>query len=223
MNKKYFFVFFLLALFSFSHHKIFAATENSPDKVQFLLWAEKDAYPGKFYEGSVERIKKTSVFLLEGAVYGWNFEYVPYDKTRNVQEIFDFSPVRAFSKNEKDSIQYNNAAEKDSRLYCRVEFLRNQPQMEIFNSYRSLSNPKIRGKGNAPLELGFEGIQEACACAMKNAVREFWRSKIKNKPAEISGRLFLCAPPIIGVDSGQYTVTLDFFMETNKIIDYRMF
>jgi len=30
-------------------------------------------------------------------------------------------------------------------------------------------------------------------------------------------------PPKIGIDAGRYKITLDFFMETDKIVEYKTF
>ena len=71
--------------------------------------------------------------------------------------------------------------------------------------------------------------REACervkkiAEAIKNAIREYWRAQIKNKPKEIESRLLICCAPVIGVEAGRYRVMLDFFMETERILNYEMF
>lgn len=211
---------FILLIFV---NSLFAQNVSQKEKIQILLWAEQEQMPGVEFEGSVERIKKTAQFLIEGMVYGWNYEYTPYDKTRNVQEYFEIFPIQELTEQEINSIQYKNTAFKDSRLYARVEFERSETQKLIYESFESLSSAKIKGKGNAKLEDGFEGIQSACKNAMKSSVREYWRSKIKNKPKEIDGKLFLCRAPVIGIENGQYVVTLEFFMETDKITKYKMF
>lgn len=212
-------IFFLAILNSIS----FSQNADQNQKIQILLWAERDAYPGLEWEGSVARLKKIAPLFVGGLLYGWNFEYTPQDTARGVTEYFDCTPVQELSDGEIKSIQYKNAAEKDGRLYCRVEFLRSESQQNLYESWRTVSNARIRGKGYGALSDGFDGIQTAAAAAMKNAVREYWRTKIKNKPKEIDGRLILSAPPVVGVESGRYTVTLDFFMETTRILEYKTF
>jgi hypothetical protein len=209
-------------------------------KIQILLWAEKEAYPGiNWAEGTVNwaettgdenefslpvsRLKKTAPFFVQGMLYGWKIDYTPSDKARGVQEYLEFEPVQDLTEEEVSRIEYKNAAFKDDRLYCRVEFERTDFQLNLFKSWQSVTNPKVRGFGYGRLEDGFEGLKAACGEAMKNAVREYWRRIIKNKPREISGRLVLCAAPVIGVDSGRYRVMLDFLMETDRILDYKMF
>lgn len=89
----------VLAVFVFLSSFIFAQNLTQTDKVQILLWAEKEAYPGiNWQEGKIDwaeqkdednpyalpvsRLKKTGPFFIEGMLYGWKVEYTPYDKTR---------------------------------------------------------------------------------------------------------------------------------------------
>jgi len=225
-------VLFVAAVFGFAQ-KVY-----QDQSVRMSLWAETDAYPGLFdtdtgdtsfteedskYLIPVARIKKTAPFILEGMLYGWTFEYTPYDKTRAVSEYFDFKPVQKLSEQEINAIRYKKPWVEENRLHVWVEYDRTEAQKYQFKVWDSVTNPKIRGYGYAKLSEGFDGIQNACAEAMKNAVREHWRQLVKNKPKEIDGRLLLCEPPVIGIDSGRYVVTLDFFIETDKIIEYKTF
>ena len=64
---------------------------------------------------------------------------------------------------------------------------------------------------------------DAVRNAIKDAVRAYFRTKIKNKPKEIRGRVLLRREPLIGIDAGRYKVQLDFFLETDKIVPYTQF
>ena len=217
--------FFVLILFL----PLFAQDVSQERMVRFALWASMEAYPGieavekDSYALPVRKIKEISPFILSGMVYGWKFEYVPYDKARGVQEYFDFSPVNELADAEIDSINYAKPWVEDSILNCWVEFRRSDPQVHIYQGWASVLHPRIKGVGYAKLSDGFEGIKEACGESLKLAVRNYERKWIKSKPKEISGTVFISEPPKIGVDAGRYKVTLDFFMETDKIIEYKTF
>ena len=77
--------------------------------------------------------------------------------------------------------------------------------------------------GKAPVKEGFNGINDATRNAIKDGIRNYYRPIIKNKPKEISGKIILSNEPKIGITEGSYTVKLDFFLETNRIIKYTMF
>ena len=207
--------------------------------IRFALWASGDAYPGYFdaakaeqnqrpepetmYDVPVARIKEVAPFLLEGMLYGWKFDYVPYDRARGVEEYFSFEPVQALSEADLASIRYERPWAKDDRLWCWVAFERTTQMTQQFLSWQVITNPRVKGIGYARLIDGFSGIQTACGEAVKNAVREYERKLIKNKPKEVFGTVLISEPPLIGIDSGRYVVTLDFFLETDKIVKYETF
>ena len=72
----------------------------------------------------------------------------------------------------------------------KTEYDRTDFQKKLYESWKAIKTPKVRGEGFANLSEGFYGIEEAFSQAMKNTVREYWRKRIKNKPREISGRLY---------------------------------
>lgn len=217
--------FFLFAIF----FPVLAQEVSQERTVRFALWAQTEIFPGveqpqeNAISLPVQKIKEVAPFLLSGLVYGWNFEYVPYDKARGVAEFFDFAAVRELSDEEISSVQYEKPWIEDSRLFCWVTYRRSEAQVHLYKSWQSIMHPRIKGTGYADLSEGFAGIQKACAEALKSAVREYERKWIKSKPKEVSGTVFMCAEPKIGIDAGRYKVTLDFFMEKNKIIEYKTF
>ena len=73
------------------------------------------------------------------------------------------------------------------------------------------------------MQNGFDGIKQACSNALKNAVRDYWRTLIKNKPKEIDGTVLLIREPRVYIKGGQYVVDLDFFLQTDRIIPYTLY
>ncbi len=246
-TKKVFFL--LLALLSVAWRlPLFAQKVYQDELIRFAVWAQRDVYPG-YFEGDaseetqnkntaaaekrnrtgneftvpVDRIKEMVPPLLTGMIYGWKFDYTPSDKTRGVSEYFELTPVQELSEQERRAIRYVKPWVEGDRLCCWVEYDRTPIQKRLFESWQVITNPRIRGIGYARLSEGFAGIQSACEEALKNAVREYERKIIKNKPKEILGSVIIAKPPLIGIDSGKYMVTLDFFMETDRIITYQTF
>ncbi len=210
--------------------------------IRFAVWAQRDAIPGFFDEAKdenretavgdsdkkimqvpIKRIREICPFIITGMTYGWKFDYTPYDKARNVDEFFGMEPVQELNEEQLKMIHYELPWFQDERLWCWVKFERTAELKRIFLSWQQIGNPRIRGQGYAPLIDGFEGIYEASVDALKNAVREYERKLIKNKPKEISGSVIICEPPTIGIDHGKYKITLDFFMECDRIIQYETF
>lgn len=238
----------LLALLLASPARLAAQKVYQDELIRFAVWAQREVYPG-YFEGDasqeaqdknaaateklertgneftvpVDRIKELVPHLLTGMLYGWKFDYTPSDKARGVSEYFEVTPVETLSASEIRRIRYVLPWVEGDRLNCWVEFDRNAEQKRLFESWQVITNPRIRGVGYARLAEGFAGIETACQEALKSAIREYERKIIKNKPKEITGAVIMAKPPLIGIEAGKYKVTLDFFMETDRIITYQTF
>ena len=154
--------------------------------------------------------------------YGWTFVYVPYDKIRGVEEYFEFSEINKISE-EDGKIVYSKPWIQDNRFNCWVEFERTPQMIREFQVWNSINFAKIQGKGFGKISDGFDGISDGAKDCLKNAVRSHYRKIIKNKPKEIRGKVIIRKLPRIGIISGRYAVELDFFLETDKIIEYKYY
>src|SRR5574344_2695643 len=237
---------FLFAVLIFTQASFEFSQEAQQDKqLRIELWAELDAYPGlvlsdtlenqssqnskstessnsnknSIYEYAVSRLKEIAPFIMGGMINGWTFDYTPSDKIRSVDEYFSYSPVQEFNQ-KVNPLEYKKIEVIDGNLDCWVYCNRTKEQQLAYGAWTSIKNPKIHGTGQGSIEEGFDGIKTAVENAIKDAVREYWRTLIKNKPKEIDGKVLLIKAPRIYVKSGKYTVDLDFFMETGRIIKY---
>ena len=227
-------IFLLFAACIFPHAKAGTAFSQTPDIVAHIripLWAELDAYPALaeaqdisagVFDYSTARLKTLAPFIIGGMVYGWNFSYTPSDKLRGVEEYMDFSPVRELGEAERN-ITYAKPRIEDGKVYCWAEFTRTESMIGNYYLWASITNDTVHGIGYGKISDGFDGITNAVRDAIKNAVRAYFRTKIKNKPKEIRGKVLLRREPLIGIDAGRYKVQLDFFLETDKILPYTQF
>lgn len=221
---------------------IFCQAPMQNEQIRIQVWAELDSFPGKFeeensvqeqksfqdekksdfekmYGFAIERTKQIAPFLMEGLLYGWKFDYTPYDKKRAVEEYWEFSAARKFDSS-INRLEYHNPVPKDGKLLSWVYCDRTSAQQLEYKRWTSIIHPKVKGCGSASVQDGFEGIEQACSNAAKNAVREYWRTMEKNKPKEISGTMLLICDPRILIKNGRYEVDLDFFLETDRIVPY---
>lgn len=171
----------------------------------------------------VARIQEIAPFIISGMLYGWRFDYTPSDKTRGVEEFFAITPVQEFTDEQLAAIRYTKPWIQEEKLFCWVEFDRSSEQQELFASWQDVTIPRIHGEGYARLSEGFAGIQKACEDGIKNAIYNYERKIIKSKPKNITGTVLLASPPVIGIDAGRYKLTLDFFIETDRIVMYKTF
>lgn len=219
---------FLFSIFIFSAS---AQTTNFEEVIHIHVWSELDAYPelaeaqdteSGTFDYSTERIKTLAPFLINGMVYGWNFVYTPSDKLRAIDEYFEISPINQIDT-KTNPITYKNPWIQENLIHIWAEYERTKNQIQCFKYWETTTTQKTQGTGTASVKLGFEGITEAIKNAIRDGIRNFYRPIIKNKPKEISGRIIISKEPKIGITQGQYSVKLDFFLETDRIIKHTIF
>ena len=210
---------------------LFSQTPSVIRNIRLPLWAELDAYPGLEASGGkdegqfdfpISQIHKIAPFIINGMVYGWNFVYVPYDKARGVEEYLEITEIVSADVI-RSGITYVSPWISENTLNCWAEYERTDSQIQSYNLWASIQNPVIGGIGYGSVEKGFEGIEEAARESLKDAIRNYYRKTIKNKPKEINGSVLIRKFPTLGIDAGRYVINLDFFLECGKIIEYRVY
>ena len=229
-----------------------AQVPSQHDQLRISVWAEVDAFPGLFgdeenyeqlrstqnsvpqnqdgnsltkkdlFSTAITRTKQVAPFLLNGMINGWTFDYTPKDNLRGVSEYFELAFIREFDES-YNPITYHDPEAVDGKLFSWAYCNRTMVQQLDYERWNSITNPKVHGTGQGPVYAGMDGIRQAVAEAAKNAIHEYWRRKIKNKPKEIWGKLLLVGEPRIYISEGRYTVDLDFFMQTDKIVEYTQY
>ncbi len=210
-----------------------AQTPSIIQNIHIPLWAELDAYPSMIgevdadpeagqYAYPVKSLKEIAPYIIGGMVYGWEFYYTPSDKQRNVDEILEVTEIVS-SEVLKGGIEYSSPWLQDNRLNCWCSYKRDASQIQNYYLWSSIQNPIVQGRGYGSVTLGFDGIKAAANDALKNAIRNYYRNLIKNKPKAITGKVLIRDLPQIGIDAGRYVINLDFFLECGKIIQYEIY
>ena len=226
----------LIVLLFNSLLSLFAQSPSFLEKIRIQLWADLDVYPeyasavdenqGKngIFTYPINQIKDTAPFLINGMLYGWEFIYTPSDKARGVEEYFELIEIQPSSLIENQIVYSSPLVEIEKNQFsCWCEYVRTKTQIQNYKMWSTITNPVIRARGYGPVDQGFEGIKLAAQDAIKTAVREYYRGKIKNKPKEITGSVLIRSEPLLGIDAGRYAINLDFFLECGRIKEYTSF
>lgn len=184
--------------------------------------AENEATRTRLYSFAIGRAKELTPFFLSGMLSGWTFDYTPSDKGRGVEESFEFAEITPFDWS-MNSIEYRDPLPEDEKLLVWAYCDRTEVQQLSYRRWSSINLPKVRGRGSASVAKGFEGIKESVGSAIRDAVREYWRTYSRNKPKEITGRVLLIGVPRVYISEGQYKTDLEFFLETDRIVKYTYF
>lgn len=221
----------LIAFLFISEGICFGQTPSVVRNIRIPLWAEADAYPeleeaqdlsANAFDYPSQRIRDISSFLINGMVYGYNFVYTPSDKARGVEEYLEIKEIES-SDLIRGGIKYVSPWFEENRIHCWCEYKRTESQIQNYNLWSSINNPKIHGRGRGRLIDGFDGIKNASSDAIKDAIRGYYRNLIKNKPKEITGSVLIRNIPTIGIDNGEYVINLDFFLECGRIVEYTVY
>lgn len=222
------FIFFISLIMILFDVRLWAQKADFSDKIRLQFWAELDAYPESKeaadtsappFQYPITRLKEVAPYLINGLVYGYHFEYTPGDKARGVKEEFTAKPLGSISDT-AGFVTYKSPISQDNYIRVWVEYEKTPEERLSTKAWGSVKNKKISGHGKGKISNGFDGIAECLLDAMKDAVREHFRLISKNKPREITGDLLIKSDPILGINSGYYVISLDFFLDNGIITSY---
>lgn len=197
--------------------------------VRSPVWVFLEPVPGSFDDSPAkeitppkEALKELSRYILAGMVYGWKFSYTPYDKKRNVQEFFELTPIFQIEKDDKN-VFITDVEIKYPYCYCWAEYGIPESEAIRLEFWKSISYKTVKGRGTGDRSDELKGVYDAYSEAAKNAVREYARKFIKNKPKEISGEMLIKNNPRLYIESGLFKAELELYLHIEKVISYQFF
>ncbi len=213
----------------------FAYAQNivSSPLLRFPIWFVMEEAPSistrldeneSIFTPAADGIRALSPFFVEALVYGWDFTYTPSDNTRGVSEYFEIVSIITI-ENDDENLRYTDAiiADEESVVESWVEYDLTKRMVYERHRWHTGGYPSIAGRGESSVFEGVEGVMLACEEAAKNAIRNYARDVVKNKPKEITGKILLTDFPIYSIDAGKYVADLDFFLNVSKIVEYTIF
>lgn len=197
--------------------------------VRSPVWVFLETVPGTFDDSPPQEnlppkaaLNALSRYILSGMVYGWKFSYTPYDKKRNVQEFFELTPIFQIEKNDKN-VFITDVTIKYPFCYCWAEYRMPESRAIRLEFWKSISHKTVKGRGAGERSDELNGVYTAYTEAAKNAVREYARKFIKNKPKEILGELLIKSNPRLYIESGLFKAELELYLHIEEIISYKFF
>ena len=197
--------------------------------VRSPVWVFLETEPGTFDDKPPkqnippkEALNELSRYILSGMIYGWKFSYTPYDKKRNVQEFFELMPIFQIEKNDKNFF-ITDVEIKYPFCYCWAEYGIPESKAIRLEFWKSISHKTVKGRGMGERSDELKGVYNAYTEAAKNAIREYARKFVKNKPKEISGEMLIKNNPRLYIESGLFKAELELYLHIEEIISYNFF
>ena len=192
------------------------------------FWVELDPvvqidqeYPLSLETASLRAFSEAR-YVFSGMIYGYAFEYTPYDAGRGVDEIFTLAPHAEIPWGDERLAVAETQIEKNVfRVYIRYTPSDHQVRWIRMMESNIYDNAPGRGVGN--LFKGPEEKYTAIEEAIKDGIRNHLRPRVLNKPKEVRGNVLLDRVPYIVIDEGQYVATVQIRIDIDEIVPYRVY
>ena len=203
----------------------FADTE----KLTITLWCELE--PFIQFDGDtsplsekeiMKRVLEEARIIFSAMIYGYSFTYTPYDKQRQVAEIFQLEPLSEILWGDP-GLKVIDSEIIDKRVYMRVSYRCMDFQTARIEAWKTFATPSASGRGNGDFFKGYGEKITSLKNAIKEAIRGYMRKRTFNKPKEITGEVLLSEMSNTIINAGEYITTAKVKVNIKNIIQYKVF
>lgn len=174
----------------------------------------------EIYDWDVEEAFIQDIYdIISGMIYGWKFHYEPADKERQIEEIFEVTPVASIKRDDPNMRLKDNWVE-EFIMYQNIVYYLSQFQIDRIKSWNSSSVPSSYGEGEAS-SYTETGKDEALKEALKNSIKREFQSRGKDKPRSITGQMLLKETPRLYINSGLYHYQIEVLILYKNINEYQ--
>jgi hypothetical protein len=180
-----------------------------------------DEYPIE-EETAVQRLLELARYVFSGMIYGFTFSYTPADAARKISEEFNLEPVALISWGDPN-LEVMDTRVEERRLYARISYTPREFQQAWLAGWDSNEIPAAAGEGRSSFIRDRLDKVPVIEEAVKQAVRDYVRKRVFDKPKEITGSVILRNAPIIYSMSGEYMARVGIKLKIDEIQPYRLF
>ncbi|MCL1818349.1 MAG: hypothetical protein FWG35_05405 [Spirochaetaceae bacterium] len=168
---------------------------------------------------ALERILEEARYVFSGMIFGFTFSYTPSDRSRNIPEEFSLEPAFQIPLGDP-ALFVHQTRREGSRVYARLRYSLREFQETWYTGTLSNMMGSCAGLGEAPIFAGYQEKITAVRNSVKNAVREYARGRIDNKPRRITGVAFLNAAPRLEIVSGAFRAASSVRLKIDDVVTY---
>lgn len=200
----------------------------APTRHDLELWVELQPIAGEpnpapiSRDEAARRLLEEARFVFSGMLYGFEFRYVPRDRERGVAEEFVLTPIAEIPWG-GEQLTILDIRHEENLMYGRLRYTLAAHEETRRDAWARSSVHRASGSGSAPRILGTAAKQSAIEDALRNAVHEYLRARVYNKPREVSGRLVLSAAPRVILRSGEYQATVQVKLVIQDLRSYAVY
>ena len=221
------FVFFfgIISLFLLTAAGPLPAYSDDTDMLTGEFWTELDPVVDFDHSGvlsqetAVRRTLEEARIVLSGMIYGFDVRYVPLDLAREVEEEMEVLP-RALIPPGDVNLRVLNVRIRENKYFVQIRYNLQPHQIQRLKAWSSNTLESIGGRGTVSLQGGYKAKFESFDQGIKNALREYLRPMIKNKPRQISARVVFAEPPYATIDAGGYHSSVRIKIDLREVQPY---
>jgi hypothetical protein len=198
------------------------------ERLTLSVWCElepmvyqEDEHPVSA-DTAAKRILEDARVFFSAMIYGYKFSYTPYDRGRGVADSFELTPLAEIRWGDP-KLRILEIEKRGNKMYGRVSYHMADYQLARRTSWGSNTIPFASGRGEEILLKGIEAKLLSFKESVKQAVREYARKRVFNKPKEIRGEVLLWAEPKVLIDSGAYSTSVRIKLFIKELIPYSIY
>ena len=205
------------------------AEEGPLLRAEFWIDLEPVAAPGDPWpvpaDIAGQRLLEEASWVYGGMVWGFDFEYVPLDRTRKIEELLRLTPLGSIAWGDQ-RLKPGKLEPRElglfepSELHAFVEYRLDVASAAFMDSYSRVPWVRAQGIGKADLIKGWPGRRMAYEDALREAVRAYLRSIEPNKPRRATGRVVFDRVPSIMIKDGFYVVQARARIDVRELAPY---
>ncbi len=205
--------------------------QNQPEDglIRGEFWAEFNAVPAHGEEkwppddATVKgRILAEAAYVFGGMSQGFDFEWVPANAVRAVQESFILKP-RLVLDGHDSRIKPEMPRRSGTNLFAYISYFPGESEKLAMASYFTGPWLSSGGAGTADFINGYPGRLLAYEDAARDAVRSLVQSQYANRPRRVRGKIVFAAVPRIVLSNSFYRVYLKARILINEVQNYEIY
>jgi hypothetical protein len=215
-----------------------AAQSSVRELLRAEFWADIEPVAGVGDEWPVtpelarQRILEEAAWVYGGMIWGFDFRYTPYDKTRAIPERFEIESLGtlkpellSFAAGDRPmsdrSMSDSSSGADEYRAF--VEYKPDQSLSALMAGYAQEPWKSCQGIGRADMSLGVKGRRAAYEDGLRAALRSYLQSVEPNKPRLVKGRVAFERPPALAILGGFYTAQLRARVMVIESVPYKIY
>jgi len=200
-----------------------SAAPLPPPDLRAQFWTDLDGIPQEGEEYPVSdreasrRLLEEAAWVFAGMIDGFDFEWVPESKGRQIVERFALVPTGTVPAGDRRMLP-GEALRDWSRMSAWVEFRPDEADLRALETSRGSAWKSAQGIGAVGLTKGWPGRREAYVAAVRAGIEAWARSMEPNRPRLIRGRVVFSAVPSLAIVDGSYTVQARIRLEALEVL-----